>query len=398
MARTRPVGLLAVMALVAACGSTGPTLPPTAAPATSAPSSPAAAESAAAPSPTEAPSPTPTAAPDVSGAFNAELSDPMWSPHITVKAVTTVGTTNIPMTGTIDVNLGTSHTVITTGQGSAAVTEETISNGATEYTRQYGAWFKSAATSGSLGTLVTGTKGFIDAGVETKDGQALHHMELPAGAVVPTDGLGVPAGSTDAQASIEAWADGEGNPVIIDVTASWNQVAKTSTVPVKVDMEFSVDGAAATISTPTDDDIWAWKTSSVNHYKIAYPTTWEYAKGSSKKPDYFYGYDGAFFAVLRTPARGVTLNELTTYARSHLATWTGLKNTHLIKVSAVRLSGLSARLLQFRGSYKGVTEYHYDAYTVKGNYVYEVLLSVPRKPTKADLAIWATLLATYKMK
>ncbi len=407
MHRSRSLcGLMAVAALVAACGSTGPTPVASSAPASSevasmAPVASTAAAATMAPtaSATEAPSLTATAPADVSAAFNAAISDPMWSPHITVQAVSTIGSATVPMTGTIDVTPGTTHTVITSGQGSTSVTEETISSGSTKYTRQYGAWFKSTTvdTSG-LGTLVTGTKGFTDAGVEAKGGQQLHHLVLPTGSAVPTAGLGIPATATAAQAAIEAWADAQGNPVVIDVAASWNQVAKTATVPVTVAMELTVAGGAQTISLPTDDDLWAWKTSSVNHYTVAYPITWEYTKGTSKKADYFDGYDGSFLGVTRFSAQKLSLNAVTTYIRGHLASWSGLTSAHLIKVSAAKLGGVSARLVQLRGTYKGVTKYHYDIVAVKGAYVFEMVLSVPRKPTADDLAMWATFLATYKMK
>ena len=399
------LGLVTLAAMVAACGSTGPTPAPSATAPSASDATPAVTASpkptAATPTPsaTEAPSPSPSAAADVADAFNKTLADPLWSPHITVKAVSTIGAATVAITGTIDVNLGTSHSVVTYGQGRAADTQETIANGSIKYTRQYGAWFKSTDTnSGSLGSLITGSKGFTDSGVEARNGQQLHHMVLPVGTVVPTDSLAVPGRATAVQAAIEGWADGEGNPVVIAVTASWSQPAKSGTVPVTIAMELGIDGAAATISTPTEDDLWAWKTSSVNHYLIAYPSTWEYRKGSAKKADYFYGYDGSFLGVTRYKAQGLSLNSVASYARSHLKTWSGLTNPKLVKVSAGRLNGVAARVLQIKGGFKGTTKYHYDIVAVKNGYVYEVLLSTPRKPTADDLAKWATLLATYKMK
>jgi hypothetical protein len=392
------LGILTAAALVAACGSPPPTPAPSEAASEAASPAPTASATVA-PSATIAPSPSPSAETDVAAAFDQTISDPLWSPHITVKAVSKVGSQTIPMTGTIDVSLGTSHTVITSGQGNAATTEEVISTGAVKYTRQYGAWFKSDATSdSSLGKMITQAAIFTDAGVQAKGGQQLHHMILPVGTVIPATALGVPASATDTQVTLDGWADGEGNPVVIDINASWSQASGSTQVPVDVTMELTIGGAAQTVEIPTDDDLWAVKTSKVQHIQLAVPTTWDYTKGSTKKYDYFDGYDGSFIAIGRFKATGATLNGLVSYARAHLSTWTGLTGAKVTKASATKLAGVSARVLMIRGKYKGVTKNHFDIVALKGGYFYELLLSVPRTPTADDQAMWKTFLATFKFK
>jgi hypothetical protein len=395
--------LVTAAALVAACGSTAPTPTPSAA----APSPTAAPSVEATPvatpvpttAPTSAPSPSPSAEADVAAAFNKTLTDPLWSPHITIKAVSKIGAATVPMTGTMDLNLGTTHTVISYGSGAGATTDETISNGSVKFTRKNGAWFKSTDTShGGLGAVVTSGSGFTDAGVEAKDGRQLHHMVLPSGTVIPAAALGVPANATNTQVTLEAWADSEGTPATITVTASWSQPGKAASVPVSITMDMVVDGAAQTINAPTDDDLWQVRTSTIQHMQLAVPATWEYTKGSAKKADIFEGYDGSFLGLARAKSGGASLNEVVSYARKNLAKWSVLSGAALEKASAATLGGQPARILRIHGKYKGTFETRFDIIAVKNGYIYELVLEVPRKPTADDLAMWQTFLATFAYK
>jgi hypothetical protein len=394
--------LVTAAALVAACGSTTPTLAPSStAPSTEAPSAQPTptATSAPTPAPTSSPSPSPSAEADVAAAFNKTLADPLWAPHITIKAVSKVGATTVPMTGTMDINLGTAHTVISYGSGASATKDETITNGSVKFTRKNGAWFKSTDSShGGLGSLVTSSSGFTDSGVEAKDGKQLHHMVLPSGTVIPAAALGVPANATGTQVTVEGWADGEGTPATITVTASWTQPGKPAPVPVSITMDMVIDGAAQTINSPTDDDLWVVRTSTIQHVQLAVPATWEYTKGSAKKPDYFDGYDGSFVVVYRYKSPGVTLNDWVNYARTHIAKWSNLKGAKLDKASATKLGGQPARLLRIHGKFDGIAKTHLDVIAVKNGYVYELLLSVPRTPTADDLAMLQTFLSTFAYK
>jgi hypothetical protein len=53
---------------------------------------------------------------------------------------------------------------------------------------------------------------------------------------------------------------------------------------------------------------------------------------------------------------------------------------------------------ELHGKYKGVTRYQFDTYAYKGGYLYELILSVPRKPTAADVATWQAYVASLTIQ
>ncbi|HEY5630356.1 MAG TPA: hypothetical protein VIR16_12690, partial [Candidatus Limnocylindrales bacterium] len=263
MLRLRPItSVLVAFALVGACGSTPS---PTAAPASSAPAvtASASASAAAAASPTTKPVLTPSPSPspaDVSAAFNKALTDPLFSAHVTTKGTAQVAGVAITTQGTMDVDTGVSHTVTTTLAAGKTTTSETLDTGAKNYEKKYGVWFEAARTPGSLPGVIQAAGGFRDAGLETIEGRSLHHMTLPPGTVVPPSAVGlVGPGVSNAVVKLEAWADEQGKPVTMKVSASWTQTSGSTSVPATLTMDLNFANSTGPVAAPTDDDVWAIK-------------------------------------------------------------------------------------------------------------------------------------------
>lgn len=405
MLRARSLlSLLAVASIVAACGSSSPTPAPSLSEAPSAAASVAASEAPSAtattapasatpaPSVSAAPSPSPSAAADLAATFNKAIADPLWAPHLEYKGISTSSGTTSAMQGSLDSSLGQWHATATVGR----TTSESLSDGATGYTKQYGVWFKAPVKNVTLATMLAAAKGFTDSGVEDKNGQQLHHMVLPAGTVVDAAALGVPAGG-DAQVTLDGWADDTGSPVAFTLNATWTATGKTP-VARTIAVEIAVTTPAAAVTMPTEDELWAWKTNAAKHYTVAYPSTWEYKRGSAKKYDFIDGYDGTYAALSRYTTYGFSLATIVSYARSHVGSVSGMTGAKLVSNSAARLGGAKARLLVIKGKYKGSVRYMYDCITARGGYFYELVLVFPRKPNAADLVIWNAFLTTYKFK
>lgn len=389
------VALLAVAVLVASCGNTTPTpAPSTPAATTAAPT----ATPAPTPSPTPTAAPTPSAPPDASKAFNASLTNPMFAAHVDVIGVSTVAGVTIPMKGTLDIQPGVTHSVMTVTVSGKASTTETITAGGKEYGRTAGVWFDNGAPSGNnLGRLISEVGGFRDTGIQTKNGKELHHMELPAGTAIPADALGL-AGATNVVIALEAWSEEDGTPALMTFSVTWDQPSGTTTLAATMTMELAFSGSPAEVTVPTEDELWAWKVSTIHKYQIAYPSAWEYVKGNTKTADFFNGFDGSYLAVFHVARKGVTLNEFASYATKNTGDWAGLKSAKVDATKATRLAGVAARRIDYHGKYSGKTWYVLSVLAVKGSYLYEVTLWLPHKATAADRAMMDTYLATFSFK
>lgn len=328
---------------------------------------------------------------DVAGAFNATLTGGVWDAHLNATGEASIGGAHAQVSGMVDVSAGEVHTVLTVGR---EVLEEVATPSST-YATEDGVWFASAARDSSS---VVGAAGFTDAGVEAHDGQNLHHMVLPAGVPVSATLVPMPSGATGGHATLEAWADDQGEPVEIDVTASWSEPGPKGTQAVTVSVALTASGPAQEFRVPAGDQVWTWSTSTTFDYAMAYPSTWEFTAGSAKAPDLYQGDDGSFLAAAAFPAQGGTLNDWASYARTHLAKWSNLSKPVFSKTTSLTLDGAPARQLTFHGTYNGVVKYHVDLLAIRAGMVYELTLSVPDGMTSADTQIWDAFLKTFAFK
>jgi hypothetical protein len=396
--------LLLTATLVAACGSA-------AAPSPAEPS-PTSGPSAAATRPaTPTPRPTPTPPADVSAAFAATLGDPLFQARMTITGSISAAGITLPITGVVEVRPGASHSVMTIQAPSGPQTTETIEVGGQSYRREHGVWFEVtaiapsstarattvAAPGPSFSGVTTNAGGFRDTGVETVAGRSLHHLALPAGTELPPTAFGLddPAIS-NAEITVEFWADDAGTPAAMRLVLSWDQAVKDATISASMTLDCAITTVSVTIEAPTD--VWLWRTSAAHKYTIAYPAEWEVEAGNAKTPDLYVGWDRSWYGVFRAKTEGWSLNRITSGLTGNLAKMTGLKGAKLDGNVTTRLDGVQARRVTFHGTYDGAKMWMVEVIAVKGAYATSISACFDHEPTKAELAQFQTFLDTFTFK
>ena len=404
------LGLVTAAVLVAACGSTGPTPAPSAAAQTASAAavvvtaspapSPSAPSVTPSPSATEAPSPSPSAA-DYGAMFSKAVTDPFFAPHVVLKGVATVAGQMVATQGTIDVNYGIEHTVTTTIANGKKTTTEEISTSDAKYERRLGVWWAAGKPgAGDLSKVVTGIGGFVDAGPDTLNGAPVHHVTLPAGTTVPGTTIGLAGdAAASARVTLEGWADASGRPAAVRVTATWDQPnTGGATAPAQMTVDLTFEGAAPSVTVPTPDQIWKYRTSTLFHYRVAYPSSWEVKRGSKKLWDSYIGFDGTYFGTRGDVLKAWTVNSYTSYAVRHPGKWSGLANAKATSPTSLRVAGSQGRTLMVHGTYKGQVWWTINAVAGHGGRIYVLEMGVPRVPTAADKAMFAAFVANYSFK
>jgi hypothetical protein len=383
--------MLAALAVlsVAACGSTTPPPPSVAAPSPS--SNPAA-------SPSPAPSPT---AVDASQAFLSKIKG-----HFTGKATISgelkVSGALFPVTGTADVRGADSHTTISVDIPGQATTQESQTISGLSFVKSgSGPWFAAPAkaSSDSFSTSFQALNTIKDVGVETKNGQSLHHL-TPSGGSLPAAALGLTSPTiSNATGTMEFYAKEDGTLVVMSIAASWTQVAGSTSVPASmtVDFTFSCVACEVTISSPTP--VFKQYTSRINHYTVAVPDDWDFhpAKKAGKF-DYYESPSFLFADGGGGSTRGFSLNEL---AKGFIAysktTASGYKSFKLESNTAATLGGLKARRITFHATAGSTKAYFIVVVAVKGAYWYELDLGDVRGHEATNGTLFDHILSTYKL-
>jgi hypothetical protein len=369
---------IAIVAIVvAACGSTNPEPAPSAA-ATSAPPSVSASPSESAnASPSASASASASASPSVDiGAIVVDrLSAFDFFGKSVINGELDIAAARYQITGTFDVAGLNIHELMFI-HSPGGVASEAISVSGTTYTRTgAGPWYaktQSLETSG-LNDYLRTLKTMQDTGVESKNGQQLHRLTVPAGSTLPPSAIGVTDASvTSADGSIDVWARDDGTLVVLRTKATW-QHKKPDGVLVgyekTVEFTFTDIGKAFTIEAP--EQTWTTYTSKIHHVSISYPTDWDLFKSTkTKRFDEFDGPIYAFSAIGRFASKGVSLNAVVRYLVANKPSY--VSKYHVDKVSTTKLGGISARQLLVHATNKGVKQYWVVVIALKGGYFYEL--------------------------
>jgi len=325
------------------------------------------------------------------------LSDPELMARVAISGEMTFDTISLPITGVLELRPGASHTVITLASGASAQTSESTYVGGHKYERVNGVWFDAGTPdSKGLGSTILGQGGFRDTGIETKNGQQLHHLELPTGSAIPPEALGFddPA-MGNAAATLEAWAEEDGTPAVMLITASWSQASGEVTMAATMTMELAFKLMSVEVATPAN--VWARQESAIFGYKAAYPADWEFQAGSADAADWFSGFDGSWIGVWREKTDGSSLSTITTWVSRHLDEFAGLKSSKLDSNTAAKLAGVTARRLDYHGTADGEAVWETTIIAVSGSWAYFVDFGTLHEPTKADLERLSTFLAQFSM-
>ena len=214
---------VAVLLLVAACGSAAPsTSPPPSA--TTAPA--ASATPAATPAASATPSPTPVAA-DVSEPFLAIISDPAYAADADVSGTMAIGGVEGTVSGGVSFSGPDSASSLTISIAGQEQTNESIDLGDDAWERESpGPWLAVKPSTSPMAAYLDGLTSVVDLGVVDLDGTSLHHLQPADGGVLSPAALGFDvAGAKDVAITIDFYATDDGTPAVIAVGGAWTQAS-----------------------------------------------------------------------------------------------------------------------------------------------------------------------------
>ncbi len=244
----------------------------------------------ASPAPTATPSPTagttptvipaPTTSPaDVSTVFLKAITAPDFSAAETFSGTIKVGGNSGTISGTgVMTGRDSSDTVTIKTSASSQVTS-TISIGSSTWTRQDpGPWLedpKPATPKKGLDDYLHGLTKVVDLGVETQNGQTLHHLQAAAGNAIPPEFIGFANGANakDGAFTIDFYATNDGTPALVVLDGSWTYISGAAEAPASTTYSVALSdvGTPQTITPPTD--VWVRYTSKKG-YTMAHPAGW----------------------------------------------------------------------------------------------------------------------------
>jgi hypothetical protein len=381
------VGALVVM-LLAACGSNTNTP----APSVVAPS----------PSPSSSPSPSPSPTPvDASQAFMTKISGP-FSGKATISGELKVSGGIYPISGTADMRGSDSHTALRIEiPGRPTIQESQTVSGLSFVKTGDGPWFTaptSTSNSGlsnsfqSLGTIK-------DVGVETKNGQQLHHLK-PSSASLPAAALGLTSPTiSNATGTMEFYTKEDGTLVVLSVSASWTQASGSASIPASMTIDFNFSCVACVVTLAAPSPVFKQYTSKINHYTVAVPDDWDFHPATKAgKFDYYESPTTLFADGGRGATRGFSLNEIAKGFISYSKTSaSGYKNFRLESNTGTTLDGLKARRIAYHATYGSQKLYGIVVLAVKGSYWYELDLADAPGHEAANRTLLDQIQPTFKL-
>lgn len=214
----------------------------------------AAATPTPAPTPTPTPSPSPT--PTLVEAFQAAVMAPSLQAQGpvtgTITAQTIIGTQSGPITGTFQVKGADSSYSIGAKLLGTTQSVDYIVVGQWAFTRANGSdWSKSPASGKTVRSLIANLR-LTDAGGETKFGRQLHHLTVANSSAVDLTAFGVAPGSKDnLTVGVSFWAESNGTPAGLSITAAFDQKVMGTTTHETVAMDVEIQSTSGiTIQAP----------------------------------------------------------------------------------------------------------------------------------------------------
>jgi hypothetical protein len=391
---------IATVLLVAACGDTAPTPgPATVAPTGS--GSPSSPGTSAPPAATSGPVATATpVAVDVPASFSRVMADVSFSASMTVHGTSRIGSTTTTTSGTLSLNGLRSHLVATHRTAGKTSKVNLVNDGVSLYRSSYGLWFAAGQSpDDDLAAAIRGlSTGVQDLGIETRDGQALHHLSIPPPSTLAA-ALDLPTKAVSKVApTADAWTLEDGTPVVISLGATWDQVVARKTVHGTTRLDLTLSGVGSDVPIPDIGQLWTLHTSKLYHYRIASPDDWEVKPGNKKFLDAYYGFDARTVYAYRFSAHGFSLKRFSSLLMQRPSDVTGFTAVKVHSNKAAKLGTNRARLVEITGKYQGARHHWIVYFAVKGGYIYWVELRTDTATTRADRAIAAQFAASFSVR
>jgi hypothetical protein len=336
---------------------------------------------------TAAPTPTPI---DVPKAFLPQIVAAT-SGKLAITGTLDLGSQTGPLSGSVTYVGGDSDQTLTIALGGTPSTTYSIRKAGSGYTKNGdGPWLPDAAKPAAgkdLSTVFRSLASLTDAGTETKGGVELHRLEMPAGTVLDPAIIGLTAaGITDAKLSLVFYAEADGTPAIVSLTATWTQSGQPARMV--MDMRFVQIGGSLAITIPAH--VWTTFASTRFHYLMDFPDDWDVST-TDKTFDRFASPGESFALATRAKTNGATLNDI---AKAEIAV-NKKSSLVLVKNESYKVAGQQARFITYGATLSGKKYAAYEVIVVNGAYWYGMVWLSPAASAAADLVTAKLMISTF---
>jgi hypothetical protein len=354
------------------------------------------------PSPTMSAEPTPTAIPvataspspaDVSAVFLKAITAPDFSAAEIFSGTITVGGNIGTISGSGVMSGGDSSNTVTIRTSASSELTSTVSVGPTTWSREDpGPWLQDptpATPKKDLDDYLHGLTKVVDLGIETQNGQPLHHLQAAAGNAISPEFIGFASGANarDGVFTIDFYATNDGTPALVVLDGTWTYVSGDAEAPASTTYNVALSdvGKPQTITPPTD--VWLLYHSKKG-YTMAHPTSSKVASDKDRDTYLLSGQAHVYVAI--TPYKGSTTDFATALKVSYRKPFGGDPTSATQRTlggqSAVRLA------YQYRNA-SGGDSYIVDDVTTRGGNGWEVFLATTGGTD--DVAVFNQFAATF---
>jgi hypothetical protein len=382
--RTRALGAVIVIAVLATCG--GSTTTPS-------------ASTAVAPSASAEASPSVSAG-DVKAAFLDALADPKFSATTTVSGTVALAGINGEVSGEWRFIGRDAHRTTTISLPGNEQTNETITLGPDGWERTGdGPWLeqeKAADPNKSFTGTLAILRSLEDQGVESREGVEVYHFQPANGGAIPAVALGLDNPEIkDPKVTADFYATAEGVPAAFDFHITWTQAIGGQDAPVTMDMQIDIDevGSPQSIEPPPDEEVWTRYKSSFG-YTMAHPPDWT-VKHASTEDSYLIDNQGYVYVSPQSLPSG---EKLSSFQSGLIRFYKGQFNTEPDSRESTSIGGSPA----FRLVYHFKNEANQDVAlvdvgTIHGGKGWEIfILTLAGGTETEDIDVFDDFVSTFK--
>lgn len=180
---------------------------------------------------------------------------------------------DLALTGSMAYKAGDEWDTTKMTSNGQTMTDDTTYAGSNKFERMNGGpWIKKPRKATDSRILFSPTRLFVDTGVETKNGTALHRLEVadPAALSAEIDALGI---VTNSHLMLVFWTRADGTPAVFQMEGTWTQAVNGVQASVTTTEEFAfTKWAGVTISPPKSP--WQWIVDGTDGIAFGLPSGW----------------------------------------------------------------------------------------------------------------------------
>jgi len=349
------------------------------------------------PVPTAATTPAPTTAPtpaDVATEFLARLQAARTG-VLVISGSVSVGTEEVPISGTITISGQDSQSVITLETPGASQVQESLRIGTQQWSRAAGGpWVLNPTPNDrtkSLSAFLQTLTALEDRGVTAKDGRQLHRLVPPASVTISPEALGFTSpGVQDAKVAMEFWAEEDGTPAAWSFDVAWKEASGDTTVAARLVMDFDLGGLGKPSTVAAPADAWERFVSARFGYSMAHPPGWTVDEVDGADS---YLADGTpYVTVSPSSMPGYSLER---YVEELIALYQEQVGAKPETNEEIVFGDLPARFITYHFTNdEGVAVYMAEALTMRGETGWDIYLVEQAGSEADDTPVLAAMLST----